>query len=1277
MTPKVQIVSPTVTAGVVEVAIELALAAAESGLSVALIDLDVNHPSVHEHFGLPLGPGYASVATGAVQLSAALEVDEALGLSVLPAGPPVLPLEELILREESELVIRALLKRSDLVLLCSPSFQSEAGYSALGLADVSVIVVDEIVPAESVISPALVELEASVIASIADPGGSLFAARNGTAPATAAAKAPPAAPQVAAPASAAPKSPPQPAAVVAPAPAPEPTTAPSSPATTAAPAEATAPTSPPATAAPAEATTPSFASAPVETPPLAPAPRTFVVAPPKPRVPSYLDDFPDAFREFADDFPPPEPESPAPVAEAPSAPAVPASPARAPEAPAVPASPAPAPEAPAVPAAPAPAPIAPKPSPEANPVANKPPVEKQEPPADVPAPAAKAARPSGAETRPKPVEDDATVAAVRPEVTNDGDGLASWSESRAADSPAPVALTKPGPLLPGDTATSGENVPLSLGEPRWGAQTGEHPQVPLTEDGVGVSLNEAEADQAVSQALAYLDKYEVDEQPSANATPAPPVLDDAPDFESLVPEDYLAGPAEPASDAEDQTWDYLRSTTVVTQYHGLYPRGAPRRPEPGGTERADDGAAATVDVPLSPGQKPLGALGARVEPVRQRSDFIAADTPVPSALAPTDVPLPPPVVEIDPTAGSATSEDESASPGPVRGLRGVAAALGRLVGSVGDGREAEESSAPADQGKGSSTPTDATDSPQRPRTLADTGLRADPLLGGDGQKVDADGKAPMAPASPQPLMKRTPAPIIRRPDPERRGMGSDEEVAQQTKLVPGSGGVFARAAAGDAMSAPPGDSAPPQPTARSESTPPDAEPETPKATDVVAAEVDAAETEPGIKPMHVGPAKATVTPEVDNDAGSVASSMGDRSADATGGDADELPDFVKSIGGTVDDKPVDVTDVIGATGGDADELPDFVKSLSPVRRTDRERPTPTAASRVKPADPTSKTKSPGEGKPDDGQPAGDQDRDADGKPAGGDQSADRPKSGRSTTADKPPKPVAGDSDRWVPPSKPGEAARRLPRPVVIPPSRLRPSEPATKTEANDHGEKTVAVPSEAGAKGAAPKEAAAKDAAPSEAAAKAAKDVAPTEAADNDAATGGPQSDPSKPSSKPSTSKPSTKPAASKPATPGDPANQKPTPTPTPTAPPTPSPVPTPEPTGPRAAAKVTSEADEDPSSTTEPAAPDQPATNGTGNGPAPANGSTASSRATARANADLLAAAQQRAARPKPKSNRIEPGPEALTLWAPPVLERNTNRVETRWFEDPVAITPRTSDET
>jgi len=84
MTPKVQIVSPTVTAGVVEVAIELALAAAESGLSVALIDLDVNHPSVHEHFGLPLGPGYASVATGGpsgrTSGSAARRIDPARGV---------------------------------------------------------------------------------------------------------------------------------------------------------------------------------------------------------------------------------------------------------------------------------------------------------------------------------------------------------------------------------------------------------------------------------------------------------------------------------------------------------------------------------------------------------------------------------------------------------------------------------------------------------------------------------------------------------------------------------------------------------------------------------------------------------------------------------------------------------------------------------------------------------------------------------------------------------------------------------------------------------------------------------------------------------------------------------------------------------------------------------------------------------------------------------------------------------------------------------------------
>jgi len=231
----------------------------------------------------------------------------------------------------------------------------------------------------------------------------------------------------------------------------------------------------------------------------------------------------------------------------------------------------------------------------------------------------------------------------------------------------------------------------------------------------------------VSQALAYLDQYDAAEPTPALAPPVVSALADGPDFESLVPDDYLAdappgldseGPAdESPPNTEDPTGNHLRSTAVTTKHHGRYRSGAtaPRdnavddvialdkeaegngslgnraqgNRAPGAGPQGTAAEAAEGDgTAVGAAQAEPGTSRPSVEPARQWSDIIDTDPPIPSALMPTDVPLPPPVPEGDVDGGRVDADaGKVVEPSAPRGLRGVAAAFSRLVGSGTDTRE--------------------------------------------------------------------------------------------------------------------------------------------------------------------------------------------------------------------------------------------------------------------------------------------------------------------------------------------------------------------------------------------------------------------------------------------------------------------------------------------------------------------------------------------------------------------------------------------------------------
>jgi succinoglycan biosynthesis transport protein ExoP len=102
------------------VASNLAIALAQTGLSVLLVDADMRRPRIHEVFDQSQQPGLSNVIVGNVDLDQAVRPSEIPGLSLLPAGPnPPNPAELLASTPCRELLER-LGKRFDWIVIDSP-----------------------------------------------------------------------------------------------------------------------------------------------------------------------------------------------------------------------------------------------------------------------------------------------------------------------------------------------------------------------------------------------------------------------------------------------------------------------------------------------------------------------------------------------------------------------------------------------------------------------------------------------------------------------------------------------------------------------------------------------------------------------------------------------------------------------------------------------------------------------------------------------------------------------------------------------------------------------------------------------------------------------------------------------------------------------------------------------------------------------------------------------------------------------------------------------------
>jgi capsular exopolysaccharide synthesis family protein len=114
------VTSPSPSEGKTTAATSLAIAIAQSGSRVLLVDTDMRRPRIHKSFKLSNDVGLTSVLVGDVELKDACKATEVPGLQVLPCGPlPPNPSELLHTARFRETLAR-LLDQFDKVILDSP-----------------------------------------------------------------------------------------------------------------------------------------------------------------------------------------------------------------------------------------------------------------------------------------------------------------------------------------------------------------------------------------------------------------------------------------------------------------------------------------------------------------------------------------------------------------------------------------------------------------------------------------------------------------------------------------------------------------------------------------------------------------------------------------------------------------------------------------------------------------------------------------------------------------------------------------------------------------------------------------------------------------------------------------------------------------------------------------------------------------------------------------------------------------------------------------------------
>ena len=117
------------------VAANLAVAMADRGVAVALVDCDPRHPSVHRLFQVPSTPGLIHVLAGTAELGDALSPSGVAGLTIFPVGRRTSRSGEVFASPRLGPIIRGIARSVDLVILDGPAVR--VGYDAMPVALVS------------------------------------------------------------------------------------------------------------------------------------------------------------------------------------------------------------------------------------------------------------------------------------------------------------------------------------------------------------------------------------------------------------------------------------------------------------------------------------------------------------------------------------------------------------------------------------------------------------------------------------------------------------------------------------------------------------------------------------------------------------------------------------------------------------------------------------------------------------------------------------------------------------------------------------------------------------------------------------------------------------------------------------------------------------------------------------------------------------------------------------------------------------------------------------
>ena len=99
----------------------LAIALAQIGKRIILIDADMRRPSLHKFFGVPNEAGLSTLLQGKGNLTDAFQQTEVENLIVVPAGPQPLNPSELLGSDRMQDLVKRLEEHCDLVLFDSPS----------------------------------------------------------------------------------------------------------------------------------------------------------------------------------------------------------------------------------------------------------------------------------------------------------------------------------------------------------------------------------------------------------------------------------------------------------------------------------------------------------------------------------------------------------------------------------------------------------------------------------------------------------------------------------------------------------------------------------------------------------------------------------------------------------------------------------------------------------------------------------------------------------------------------------------------------------------------------------------------------------------------------------------------------------------------------------------------------------------------------------------------------------------------------------------------------